>query len=678
MAQKIACKECGWACQSCDNQGLLQLHVEVENLKQQLIERENHIRNMETSFLSEAEKFPNGEAAALTEELLTWQDKYSRLYESYKRVQKVNQNLEDKLLRIVDKCETEKNELLKEVSSLTQRLIDARTKVNRLQGENDRYKSDVNLAIQLLQCKPTNFVPQKYDSLPADLQQKVLAYVCGRRRPLDVGAVPIRVEMRTIKVPVSTSPSSSMLYPVDETHDREQNDEEGEDFIRHTDRRCFIEGHPPLDNVSAAIMAKVLKERERERLQTRHCESCSCFTSVAPISVESSTQTLVTDFDSATYCLNGYAATTRGSQGHVRFVDSLSRGNNISTQINLPSRLGVKISDSKNSKCEMPLITFDSSTEEIVEKSRGKTSASGDMKSELNKKENILCDDSYLDVLKPDIFVCDIQTTEEDKSNTIRGNVSSCVENMNSVQENLSTGDCTVKINSAPINTVSSAKISQDCIIDLGIPKSDVNSHLSNCITGYDPNIAKYSRDTSNNGGTIQQFGYSQTSISKEYNRDVQNLTCSASGKSPSSWVHFSSESSKRSTLIVSSDKTVLPTACPSEGNASRITFPSSSLRGAMRGNENSSGSGPRFCSMRLQAGTSNILLDNATSYEPVLYTSRHTQDGVESWGISASRSGAAVLVHAPRSRAPSLDEASQQHNKVSLWVHANSTTSGT
>jgi len=47
-------------------------------LKQRLLEREHHIVNMETNFLTEAEKFPNGEFAALTEELLTWQEKYSR------------------------------------------------------------------------------------------------------------------------------------------------------------------------------------------------------------------------------------------------------------------------------------------------------------------------------------------------------------------------------------------------------------------------------------------------------------------------------------------------------------------------------------------------------------------------------------------------------------------------
>lgn len=37
----------------------------------------------------------------------------------------------------------------------------------------------------------------------------------------------------------------------------------------------------PVDIVSAAIMAKVLEERERERQQTQHCESCRCTRSKA-------------------------------------------------------------------------------------------------------------------------------------------------------------------------------------------------------------------------------------------------------------------------------------------------------------------------------------------------------------------------------------------------------------
>lgn len=61
---------------------------------------------------------------------------FSRLYESYKRVQKVNQGLEDKLLRVVDKFESEKGALTRDVASLTQRLVDARFNVTRYQEEN--------------------------------------------------------------------------------------------------------------------------------------------------------------------------------------------------------------------------------------------------------------------------------------------------------------------------------------------------------------------------------------------------------------------------------------------------------------------------------------------------------------------------------------------------------------
>lgn len=114
----------------------MHLHVEIENLRQHLVERDNHIVTMETQFLKEAEKFPNGELASLKEEMLIWQDKYTRLYEAHKRVQKVNQNLEDKLLKIVDKCETEKGAFTKDIATLSHRLAEANYTIHRLTQDN--------------------------------------------------------------------------------------------------------------------------------------------------------------------------------------------------------------------------------------------------------------------------------------------------------------------------------------------------------------------------------------------------------------------------------------------------------------------------------------------------------------------------------------------------------------
>ncbi|XP_046676295.1 uncharacterized protein LOC124364677 [Homalodisca vitripennis] len=298
------CEECGCACRHCGDSANLHLHVEIENLKQRLLEREHHIVKMETNFLKEADKFPNGEMAALTDELLTWQDKYSRLYEAHKRVQKVNQNLEDKLLRIVDKCETEKNSLTGEVASLTRRLVDEKFNISRLQEENERYRNDVNLAIQLLQCKPSNFVSQKYDSLPHDMQQKVRSYVSSKRRiPDGNGNIQSKTEMKTIKVPIPTFPPTAMVYSVNKSPsglEKEQPDE----------KHCK---QGTLDIVSAAIMAKVLEEREKERAQTRHCESCTC--PIIGVTQHVSTQTIAVE--TCDKCLNTGTGQSKEEQGLV-------------------------------------------------------------------------------------------------------------------------------------------------------------------------------------------------------------------------------------------------------------------------------------------------------------------------------------------------------------------------
>lgn len=48
----------------------------------------------------------------------------------------MNQNLEDKLLKMVDKCETEKSVLNSEISALTRKLVDDQYNINKLNDEN--------------------------------------------------------------------------------------------------------------------------------------------------------------------------------------------------------------------------------------------------------------------------------------------------------------------------------------------------------------------------------------------------------------------------------------------------------------------------------------------------------------------------------------------------------------
>ncbi|XP_063990591.1 uncharacterized protein LOC135169471 [Diachasmimorpha longicaudata] len=291
------CKECGCVCARCTTNehrhSDVHLHAEIEHLRQSLMEKDSHIVKMETQFFNEADKFPNGELASMREELRTWEDKYSRLYEAHKRVQKVNQNLEDKLLRIVDKCETEKGAFTKDIATLSHRLADANYRIHRLSQDNAEYRNDVTLAIQLLQCKPSNFVGQKYDSLPTEVQAKVKTYIAQKRRSSDVSPP----DVKSITVPISTFPPTAMVYniskpsPIDKYSDDESDD-----------------GKPPVDIVSASIMAKVLEDREKERIFAKHCDTCVCHKTILMVDSECQTTLVFTEESYKKPSLNGYTS----------------------------------------------------------------------------------------------------------------------------------------------------------------------------------------------------------------------------------------------------------------------------------------------------------------------------------------------------------------------------------
>ncbi|KAK3919632.1 Tight junction-associated protein 1 [Frankliniella fusca] len=184
-----------------------------------------------------------------------------------KRVQKVNQGLEDKLLRVVDKFESGKAALTRDVASLTQRLVDAHFNVSRFQEENKRYRNDWNVAIQFLQCRPSNFVSQKFEQLPTELQHKVRTPMASKRCPSESSCPPAKVERKTIKVPIPRFPLTAMVYSVNKApSEKDMSDEERE----------IGEGNPPVDIVSAAILAKILEERERVRHLKKHFSTGSC------------------------------------------------------------------------------------------------------------------------------------------------------------------------------------------------------------------------------------------------------------------------------------------------------------------------------------------------------------------------------------------------------------------
>lgn len=85
---------------------------------------------METTYIHESDR-----TVELEDSLIAWQDKYDRLHESHKRVQKVNQTLEDKLLKLVDQNTGERAQLTGDVATLSVRLAQANYNIATLQRE---------------------------------------------------------------------------------------------------------------------------------------------------------------------------------------------------------------------------------------------------------------------------------------------------------------------------------------------------------------------------------------------------------------------------------------------------------------------------------------------------------------------------------------------------------------
>ena len=113
----------------------------------------------------------------------------------------------------------------RDLATQTQKVVEAKLTIQQMHKQNTQLNSDLHVALNILQMKPNSFVSQKMDSLPEDLQCRVRQHNSGK---LDKNQ---RNGGQKITVAV---PNGAF---------------ENQDH----------------DAVSAAILARVLEERENER-----------------------------------------------------------------------------------------------------------------------------------------------------------------------------------------------------------------------------------------------------------------------------------------------------------------------------------------------------------------------------------------------------------------------------
>ncbi|XP_051008845.1 tight junction-associated protein 1 [Acomys russatus] len=156
------------------------------------------------------------------EELEKFKDKFRRLQNSYTASQRANQELEDKLHTLaslshswifaIKKAEMDRKTLDWEIVELTNKLLDAKNTINKLEELNERYRLDCNLAVQLLKCNKSHFRNHKFADLPCELQDMVRKHLRNGQEaaspspsssPAPGAVVPTSVIARVLEKPES-------------------------------------------------------------------------------------------------------------------------------------------------------------------------------------------------------------------------------------------------------------------------------------------------------------------------------------------------------------------------------------------------------------------------------------------------------------------------------------------
>ncbi|KAB5581939.1 hypothetical protein PHYPO_G00181390 [Pangasianodon hypophthalmus] len=148
------------------------LEQQNEDLRRHLTHTTHKMEAMEAEFESRRH-YMQTEMGRTRDDLEKMKDKFRRLQNSYTASQRANQDLEEKLHALLRKVERDKKTMDQEIVELTNKLVDAKNTIDKLEELNERYRQDCNLAVQLLKCNKSHFRNHKFADLPYELQEMV-------------------------------------------------------------------------------------------------------------------------------------------------------------------------------------------------------------------------------------------------------------------------------------------------------------------------------------------------------------------------------------------------------------------------------------------------------------------------------------------------------------------------
>ncbi|KAL1789806.1 brain-enriched guanylate kinase-associated protein isoform X1 [Sigmodon hispidus] len=175
------------AASAADMEKLSALQEQKGELRKRLSYTTHKLEKLETEFDS-TRHYLEIELRRAQEELDKVTEKLRRIQSNYMALQRINQELEDKLYRMGQHYEEEKRAMSHEIVALNSHLLEAKVTIDKLSEDNEHYRKDCNLAAQLLQCSQTYGRAHKVSELPSDFEQRVSLHMekhgCSLPSPL--------------------------------------------------------------------------------------------------------------------------------------------------------------------------------------------------------------------------------------------------------------------------------------------------------------------------------------------------------------------------------------------------------------------------------------------------------------------------------------------------------------
>ncbi|XP_062483909.1 brain-enriched guanylate kinase-associated protein isoform X4 [Pezoporus occidentalis] len=196
------------------------LQEQKGELRKRLSYTTHKLEMLETEFDS-TRQYLEIELRRAQEELEKVTEKLRRIQNNYLALQRINQDLEDKLYRMGQHYEEEKRALSHEIIALNNHLIEAKVTIDKLSEDNELYRKDCNLAAQLLQCSKNYDRAHKLSELPSDFQERVSIHLekhgCSLSVPLChpsyADSIPTCVIAKVLEKPDPNCLSSHLSSP---------------------------------------------------------------------------------------------------------------------------------------------------------------------------------------------------------------------------------------------------------------------------------------------------------------------------------------------------------------------------------------------------------------------------------------------------------------------------------